>query len=1153
MRYFLRVTRRMLLPGVFVFLYAQAPAQVLANSRLAFATHQVPDKSAVTLRDLLVQLKNKYRVNILFEDRLVNQPAHSSLLENNATLEQNLTRILRPSDLHFKKVSEGVYVIVKRRKGKRTETAAQPESVDEKAPIVDTPEVIKAIGSPLETAAPKLIVEDKVVTGRVVDEKEGGLPGVSVVVKNTTRGTTTDADGKFRLAIPEGNLTTLVFSFVGYVSQEMVVGNQTHLAISLQVDLKSLEEVVVIGYGTQKKANLTGAVSTVNFENDAINSRSTTNVSTMLAGMSSGIRVQQVNGLPSDNNNSSLTVRGVGSLNNSSAPLVVIDGQVADINSVSPNDVATVTVLKDAASAAIYGSRASNGVILITTKNGRDTQGKVTFTYNNFVGNRTPAQVANLVGNSPDYMYLVNMMYANSGLAAKFTPQYIEEWREGSKTDPIRYPNTNWLEAMIQRNTVINHNFSGRGGNEKINFYSSFDYFKDNGLVPNTGFRRINFRNNLSYQINKWLKLGNNVTVISTKAEPATVDDAFMWIRATTPAVVPKHPDGRYGSGQLLAGEGGSNNGLMSAENRRGETKGTQLQGKLFAVLTPFKGLSITGSYFTDLFFQERWTGTIYTDMWNFQTEKVGIDRTTGTRLSLTNTSRKNHRQVYDLYADYAVSFGKHNLQVLGGFNQEQYITNNFSASRSDLLSYNTPVLDAAANDPQAGGNASDFSIRSFFGRASYNFNRKYMLETNLRYDGSSRFAPDRRWGLFPSVSAGWMVSAEDFWNPLSHVINDFKVRASWGKLGNNGIGNYEWQEFYQAANYNFNGTIVPGLVYSDFGNPIITWESTNVLNIGADIRLFNTLNLDLNYYNKETGNILANLPIPLVNGGIGAPRMNAAQVQNRGFEAEIKYQRTLGRIALNFGANMGYNRNRILTYKGSLIEPRAVAQAWTEGQPIGIYWVREIDRIIQAESEVKALVDQGYTFHPSTPGVGDFLYRDANGDKAINDNDRVLKGNPIPLITYGGTFGASMLGFDFNLYFDGVGKWDRYLQGSLYSLNHQEGYQWPQEYMNAWTSENRSTTIPKVYFNNPKNDQSSDYFLKKADYLKIRSLQLGYTLPATLIKQIKLTKFRVFANLENYFTFTKWPTMDPEVVPSGYDQTYPLSRTFSMGLSVSF
>jgi TonB-linked SusC/RagA family outer membrane protein len=992
------------------------------------------------------------------------------------------------------------------------------------------------------------------ISGAVKDVNGLPLPGVSVVIKGTTIGTITDVNGQFKLSSAEAKL--LVFSFVGMKSQEVSVEGKSSLNIVMEEEAVGLEEVVAVGYGTQKKVNLIGSVSSVDFDKATVQNRSLTNVSTLLSGTSSGVRVQQVNGLPSDNSEGQISIRGVGSLNASSTPLILVDGQVSDINSVNPNDVASVSILKDAASSAIYGSRASNGVILITTKTGKDSKGKVTFNYNNLLGVKTPSQAENLVSSTVDYMTLVNMMRANSGMTEKFSQQYIEEWRNGSKTDPINYPNTNWMHALIKDNFVMNHNFSAKGGNERISFYSSLNYFDDDGLIPNTGYIKVNFRNNLDYKINNWLKIGNNITLNRTKADPATIANGFQWMRATTPAVVPKHPDGRYGSGQLLAGEGGSNNPLMTVENARGETKNTQLQAKIYTVVIPFKGLSVTSSYFVDYNQQEKWSGAVYSDQWNFQTNRIGIDNTSGSRLTLTNESRRNERHIFDLYADYNITIKNHNLKMLAGYNSEYYELYYFNGAKSNLLTYNTNVLDAGSTDPQVGGNGTDYGMRSFFGRFSYNFKDRYMFESNLRYDGSSRFSPDNRWGLFPSFSAGWIISEENFWKSTFPALNFVKLRASYGQLGNNGIGNYEWQSFYESANYNFNNNIVTGLAYNSFGNSAITWEATDILNFGTDMRLFKSLSLTINYYNKITKNILAKLPIPNVNGGITAPRVNSAKVQNQGVELEAGYRFNIGKLEVNANANFSYNKNKILKYRGDLIDPRGDYQAWTEGQPIGIYWLKEVDRIIQDDAEANQLLASGYTFYPSTPGKGDFLYKNNNDDKVIGDDkDRVLKGNPIPLYTYGGNLGLTYKGFDFNMQFDGVAGWDKYLRNSLYSLNHQDGYQWPKEYMNAWTEQNPSTTIPKVYFSNPKNDQISDYYLRSSAFLKIRSMQFGYNLPKSLMQTAKIEKLRIFVNLENYFTFTKWPTNDPEVeLPSaGGDQTYPLSKTFSMGLNVSF
>ncbi|AHM61174.1 TonB-dependent receptor plug [Flammeovirgaceae bacterium 311] len=994
-----------------------------------------------------------------------------------------------------------------------------------------------------------VMAQSQTISGKVTDAENGeGLPGVTVQVKGTTTGTVTDVDGNYSLSVPNTS-GVLVVSFVGYVVQEVPINNRTSISVQLEPDVEQLDAVVVVGYGTQKKQNVTGAVSSVDFDDKAMTSRATTNVSTMLSGLSSGIRVQQSSGIPRDNAESNISIRGIGSLNASQSPLVLVDGMVADINTVSPHDVASVSILKDAASAAIYGSRASNGVILITTKSGKNSGGKVNFNYNNFVGFRKPTIMHDVISNTADHMQLINIAQINSGVNPSFTEEQIAEWREKSQTDPIGYPNTDWSDVLIKQNVVTNHNFSARGGNEKVNFYTSLDYFKDDGLITNTGFRRMNFRNNLTYQVNDWLKLGNNFTVITSKAEPTQIANIFTWWRATTPGMVPKHPDGRYGAAQTPSGEAGANNLLMQAESIRGEHKSNNLQGKIFATITPLKGWEITGSYFADIRNQENWIGGDPQERWNFQTESIVIPKG-DVRLQLTETFNRNQREIIDIFSSFNRSFGKHAVGVLGGFNQEYFFQRGFSASKRDLLSWDVPVLDAAPSDPQASGNASDFAMRSFFGRLNYAFSNKYLFEANARYDGSSRFAPDRRWGFFPSVSAGWVVSEENFFGGLRNTVSSLKLRASYGQLGNNGIGNYEWQEFYGTANYALGDRIAPGLLYGAFGNDQITWESTNVLNVGLDAILFESLSVDVNYYEKNTNNILANLPIPQVNGGIAAPRFNSAEVMNKGVETEVRYYKTIGKLGVSLGANFAYNKNEIVSYKGDFIEGRGASQAWTEGYPIGTYWVREVETIVQNQSQIDELIAQGYTFHPSAPGPGDFLYRDANGDKVINDDDRVLKGNPIPLITYGGSIGLNYAGFDFNMIIDGVGKWDKYLQGDLYGTNRITiGYLWPEAYKGMWTEENPSTTLPKMYTNNPKNNMTSDFFLHSAAFTRIRSMQLGYTLPNSLLSKARLQNLRVFGNLENYFTFTDWPGQDPETD----DITYPLSKTVSFGLSVGF
>jgi TonB-linked SusC/RagA family outer membrane protein len=983
------------------------------------------------------------------------------------------------------------------------------------------------------------------VSGKVTDSSGQPLPGVTVVVKGTTQGTVTNADGDYTLTnIPED--ATLVFSFVGMRTQEVNVRSQTVINVRMEEETIGLEEVVAVGYGTQKKVNLTGAISNLDFESEQFSSRALTNVSTALAGTVTGINVRQGSGLPG-NDNATIRVRGIGSLNASQEPLVLIDGQVGNMDMLNPDEVASISVLKDAASAAIYGSRASNGVILVTTKSGSDTNGKVTFRYSGRVSSGEPTQMDDFISNTVDHMVLLNQAYENAGQAPRWTQYQIDEWREKSKTDPIGYPNTDWWDAIIKSNLIMNHNLSATGGSDKIKFFTSLGYYSNDGLIPNTAYERINFRNNLTYSVNEWLELGNILTITTSKQDPADEGRIFSWWHFTTPGAVPKY-DGRYGGGQTYDVELEANNGLWYTERWHGENLRNSYTQKIFATLKPYKGFSITGEYYTTVENAEGWSSPENTPWWNFRTGEP--TRTFSTRKSISTYNNKSQRHIYDVFANYHTLISNHEIGLLIGFNQEHYKYNNINASKQDLLSFDTPVLDAAPSDPMASGGANEFATRSYFGRLNYNYLGKYLFESNLRYDGSSRFSPDNRWGVFPSFSGGWVISEEPFWSSISDVINVLKFRTSWGKLGNSGIGNYEWQSLYSPANHNFAGSVVQGLRYNSIANSSITWETTDVLNFGIDMVLFKNLILDINYYNKYTNNILARNPIPFVWGGIAPPRTNAAEVSNKGFEADIRYSGNISDLSYSISVNGSYNKNKIESYKGDYIEPQGNG-AWTEGYPIGIFWLRQIDHIVQDKSEIDALVADGWTFNPSTPGEGDFLYKDANGDKRIDNNDRILQGNPIPLINYGGSLSLKYKGIDFYMLINGVAKWDKYLYSDIYSVTRMPSRLAAKSLLNAWTPENRSTDIPKLYFGDTRNNQSSDFYLHDASFLRIKTLQLGYTLPTHVIKQ--LGEIRIYANLENFFTFTSFPGPDPESEERAFNSSSPIIKTMSIGLNVNF
>ncbi len=1091
-------------------LFFLAIMQVFSENSYAQATKLSLSKSNVSVKDILLEIEENSEFFFLYSNKLIDVDRKVSLDIKDKTVSQILDQLFKGENVSY---------------------------------VINNRQVILSPGNVSGKAGQQKIT----VNGKVTEFSGTPLPGVTVVIKGTTQGVITNADGNYSLAkVPSD--ATLVFSFVGMKTQEIAVAGKNNINVVMQEETVGIEEIVAVGYGTQKKANLTGSVSNVNFESVQFKSRAVTNVSTALAGTMPGINVSQDTGLPGSDN-ATIRVRGIGSLNSSMEPLIIVDGQVGNMSLINPAEVASISILKDAASAAIYGSRASNGVILITTKTGNDTQGKINISYSGRVSCGNPVQMDDIISNTADHMTVINQAYENAGQEKRWAQEQIDEWREKSKTDPIGYPNTDWWDALTKTGFITNHNLTASGGTQKIKFFTSAGYYSNDGIIPNSSYERMNVRNNLTYKVNKWLELGNILTITKSTQDPADDSKIFEWWLYTSPGVVPKY-DGRYGGAQTYGAEDESNNGLWYAERWHGEKNNNNFSAKIFATIKPFKGFSLTGNLYKTINNEEGWESSVRPSWWNFR-EDYEV-RTFTSQIDIETYYNKSQRHMYDIYAKYNTHISEHEINLLAGFNQEYYKYNNIDVTKNNLLSIDTPVLDAASSNPTASGDAYEYALRSYFGRINYNYSGKYLFEANIRYDGSSRFSSDNRWGLFPSFSGGWVVSEEPFWSSISDKINVLKIRASWGKLGNNGIGNYEWQNLYSSANHSFNGSIVQGLTYNSYSNSEITWEKTRVLNFGANLSVFRNLIVDVDYYNKRTDHILAQNPIPYVNGGITAPTVNSAEVSNKGIEVDIRYSGKINDLSFSVGVNASYNKNKIEKYKGKdYIEPQNSFNAWTEGYPVNVFYLREVDHVVQDKSEVDGLVAKGWTFHPTTPGEGDFLYKDENGDKKINNDDRILKGNPTPLYNYGGNLTLNYKGFDFYMLFYGVAKYDKYLTSEIYSLTRQTSRLCAESYLNAWTPENRDTDIPKLYYGDSRNNQISDFFLRDASFLKIKTLQLGYTIPEHIIKPLE--KIRVYIDLENFFTFTSYPGQDPENASLTMSTSYPIIKTMSLGLNVNF
>jgi TonB-dependent starch-binding outer membrane protein SusC len=1001
------------------------------------------------------------------------------------------------------------------------------------------------------------------VSGKITDKSGLPLPGVTVVVKGTTSGTISGSDGSYLMSNVQGN-STLVFSFVGMQSQEIAVGGRPVINVSLDEETIGIEEVVAVGYATQKKVNLTGSVVAVDMT-DVVESRPITSLSSGLSGLAAGLYVNQGTGRPGSDG-ATLRIRGQGTLNNSN-PLVIIDGVVGNMNDLNPQDVESISVLKDAASSAIYGSRAANGVILITTRKGKE--GTMRVNYSSYLSMVQPSNMIESVTNYADYMELINEGYNNTdpNAAKKFTQATIDLWRANEGLDPLKYPNADWTEEVFQQSLNQNHNVSMSGGTDKIRFFGSFGYLDNPGIIEQSGYERYTARVNLDADVKPWLNLGMNVNGMYARTDIGTnaLNDLFTYASASTPGMVLRAPDGRYGSVNNSEDDPQSNNVLHRLNNTKGDIKQNRVTARFFGKFMPVKGLAIEGSYNVDFWDQFRYQQPVFLDRWNFLTNSIASAGTG--RTSVANQNDKRNQYFMDGVIRYENKvLDKLSYNVMAGASQEYYKEHWFSASKMDLVDPSLSVLNAATMDAAASGNATDWTMQSYFGRLNMNWDEKYLFEANLRYDGSSRFMTgDTRWGVFPSFSAGWRINQEGFMSDITWIDN-LKARASWGALGNNAVGNYEYQAVYATANYILNNNLNVGFAQKALSNSFLTWESTYVSNLGVDFDMFKSrLSGSVDLFDKTTRNILIDLPAPLVVGNASIPKQNAAEVRNRGFEINLGWRNKVGELGYQVNGNFTYIDNLVTKFKG---DERTISGSnlLQEGYPINVQYVLAVDRILQTEADmalVQALKDNapvdpvsGQKRNPfaayGEPKLGDFLYKDMNGDGIINDDDRYTVGNgTAPRVTYGLNLGLDWKGIDFSVFLQGNQGLKVFWLDDYYRPVVRWGYHVNAEIADGrWYPGRTDATYPRLLeYAQTRNTRASDFWVQDKSYLRIKNIQLGYTVPKNLTEKISIEGLRVYGSLENYLTFTKYKGFDPEV--SGAN--YPTMKQALLGISVTF
>lgn len=928
----------------------------------------------------------------------------------------------------------------------------------------------------------------KIVKGVIKDATGEFLPGVSITVKGTPTGTITDLDGNFSVSVPDEN-AVLVISYIGYKTQEIKVGSNATFTITLLEDTTALDEVVVVGYGVQKKANLTGAVSSVNFTDQAM-SRPITNVSSALAGLAAGMQVMQTSGRPGDDS-ANILIRGRGTINDSS-PLVLIDGMPGTMDSVNPQDIESFSILKDAASSSIYGSRAANGVILITTKKGQ--KGRVNVTYSGRISKAKPTNLVELVSDYATYMEYINEAGQNIGNNGRFSQSTIDLWREKSRDSNgvnengvpnyVAYPNTDWQRELFNGGLIHDHNVSVNGGSENARYLLSLGYLDNQGLVENTGMQRYSLRANIESTVKPWLTLGMNLYASQENRGPGNFDNANNFLRQTSPGIYPRW-NGKAGYPESDE-ENSQANGLYTfLNNQDGDFVRSNFNTTVYSKIKIWKGLSYDFNLNYKRYWRNdrSWTNAAGGEKVKHSTGQVMSSPTDPGQMTAYFYDRNDHSYTLENILRYDVTIAQdHSISALAGYQEYYWRRSENSAQKQGLPDPSIVVPESAVTMLSINGNMIDNATRSLFGRVNYAYKSRYLFEANLRHDGSSRYHKDYRWGTFPSLSAGWRISEEAFMESTRNVLDNLKLRISWGNLGNTGgddVGNYEYQPTYTNYNYVLGGSLNTGLAPGVYANSLLSWESTEMRNIGVDVALLgNRLNFEFDVYEKITYDILYRPNIPLTAGTKTAPRMNIAEARNRGLELAAGWNDRINEFSYSVNANFAYNVNKISKYKGAFEEGYDENGVWrsnigevsntksddgtrrvVEGKRIFEYYLKDVyrgngnhfngdgsvninggpkDGMIRTEQDMewlKAMMGAGYTFQPnkevgkSKIWYGDYIYADRNGDGVYGDTyDQYFQGTSAdPTYNFGLQLSANWKGFDVSMNWAGAAGFSLY------------------------------------------------------------------------------------------------------------------------------
>ena len=1002
------------------------------------------------------------------------------------------------------------------------------------------------------------MAQNKMYTGKVTEQNGTTIPGVSVVIKGQNVGTITDLDGKFSISVP-ANSKTLIFSFVCLIPHEITLCASTTLSVVMVADVIGVEEVVVVGFGTQKKVNLTGAVSAVKID-EKLTSRSLTKLSSGMSGLVPGLAVTQSSGM-AGNDQATMIIRGLGTIN-SASPLVVVDGMpVVDINRINMNDVESISVLKDAASSAVYGSRAANGVILITTKSGKG-QGKTSINFSSSYASETPAKAYDFMADYPRALTLEQRANAVNTLRANSTYKdgTIDQWMALGMINPLQYPSTDWWNIIMRNGEVQHYDLSVSGSNEKSNFYISIGVMDQKGLQINNDFSRYNARFNYDYKIRDNMNIGVKFAGNWSKysyfwsqgfTDPTSTNTAGYDMQYAIAGITPYDPiTGNYGGVMAYSEDPQAYNPYTNYINNLNHQNRQEANTSIYGDWTPIKGLTARIDYSLNYYNQFLWSAATPNTAYNFQTKAFGSRIYVGANAGISNETKTGYKTQLNSSLSYHTTIAKHHdLSALFVYSEEFWYDRFESASRNDRLYPTLHEIDAALTTIQTtGGNSGTEGLRSYIGRLNYTAYDKYLFEANCRYDGSSKFLPGHQFGFFPSAALGWRFTQENFLKKYTERwLNSGKFRVSYGSLGNNsGVGRYEQQPTLGASAYMTGGTIVNGFISQKMTNQSLSWETTTVFNAGLDLGFLNNhLTTEIDYYDRLTSGM--NQPSSMSNlltGAYTAPRVNIGNLRNRGFETNITWKDDINKFHYSVNLNVSYNTTQLESWSGYLDRGYVYLN-----MPYHFVYGYQDKGIAKTWQDV-------YNATPQGASPGDLLLKDVNGDGKIDGNDQVANTNiqrDRPTTNFGLTTSCSWKGFDLNILLQGsAGRKDYWLNSYNTTNIPQTRYasSWTQ-WNNPWSVSNPSGIWPRLS-GLGNNVAQTSFWLDDLSFIRVKNIQLGYNLPKVILSKLSIENLRIYASAENLATFTKFRGLDPERIGNASD-LYPLNKSFSIGINVGF